>query len=150
MGLSVRTSEHVLKYDDDMQTFPSSDLSRNAPRVFAAAEEGPVGVTRRDGENLVLMSQRDADAREQLLQFAAQLIAVAIDDRGSLADRMANAYPWMLALSHEDRARCAHDLVDAARASFATGQAHLIGAELTSWRETASALAAGLADAPVD
>ncbi|MFB2585861.1 prevent-host-death protein [Herbiconiux liukaitaii] len=133
-----------------MLVFPSSDLSRNAPRVFAAAEEGPVGVTRRDGENLVLMSQRDADAREQLLQFAAQLIAVAIDERGSLAERMANAYPWMLALGQDDRERCARDLVDAARASFATGQAHLIATELTSWRETASALAAGMRNSPVD
>jgi dsDNA-binding SOS-regulon protein len=133
-----------------MRTFPSSDLSRNAPRVFAAAEEAPVSVTRRDGEDLILMSQRDADAREQLLQFAAQLIAVAIDERGSLDERMANAYPWMLALSSDDRARCARDLVDAARASFATGQSHLIAAELTSWRETASALAAGLLDSPVD
>lgn len=96
------------------------------------------------------MSQRDADSREQLLQFAAQLIAVAIDDRGSLADRMANAYPWMLALSRADRERCAHDLVDAARASFAIGQAHVIAAELTSWRETASALAAEMKDSPVD
>jgi hypothetical protein len=133
-----------------MREFPSSDLSRNAPRVFAAAEESPISVTRRDGQDLVLMSQRDADSREQLLQFAAQLIAVAIDDRGSLADRMANAYPWMLALSQIDRERCARDLVDAARASFAIGQAHLIAAELTSWRETASALAAGIRNAPVD
>ncbi|WP_291037209.1 prevent-host-death protein [Herbiconiux sp.] len=133
-----------------MRAYPSSDLSRNAPRLFAAAEEGPISVTRRDGENLVLMSQRDADAREQLLQFAAQLIAVAIDERGTLAERMANAYPWMLALSPADRERCARDLVDAARASFATGHHHLIAAELTSWRETASALAAGLHDSPVD
>ncbi|WP_382304020.1 prevent-host-death protein [Herbiconiux sp. UC225_62] len=133
-----------------MRAFPSSDLSRNAPRVFAAAEEAPVSVTRRDGEDLVLMSQRDADAREQLLQFAAQLIAVAIDERGTLSQRMANAFPWMLALHEADRVRCAHDLVDAARASFATGQVHLIAAELTSWRETASALAAGLRDSPVD
>ncbi len=146
----IDTSERVLKCDGDMLAFPSSDLSRNAPRVFAAAEEAPVGVTRRDGENLVLMSQRDADAREQLLQFAAQLIAVAIDERGSLAERMTNAYPWMLALGKEDRERCAGDLIDAARASFATNQAHLIAAELTSWRETASALAAGMRNSPVD
>ena len=63
---------------------------------------------------------------------------------------MANAYPWMLALSQDDRRQCAQDLVDAARASFATGQAHLVAAELTSWRETASALAAGLRSTPVD
>ncbi|WP_291048760.1 prevent-host-death protein [Herbiconiux sp.] len=133
-----------------LRAFPSSDLSRHAPRVFAAAEEGPIDVTRRDGEDLVMMSKREADAREQLLQFAAQLIAVATDDRGSLSDRMANAFPWMLALGEADRAQCSHELVDAARASFATGQAGLVAAELTSWRETATALAAGLGTGPVD
>ncbi|QTX03659.1 prevent-host-death protein [Agromyces archimandritae] len=132
------------------RSFNSSDLSRNAPRVFEAAEDHPVAVTRRDGEDLVLMSKREADAREQLLQLAAQLIAVTTDDRGSLADRMADRFPWMLALSPADRANCARELVDAARASFATGQAHLAASELIAWQETASAVAAGLGFTPVD
>jgi dsDNA-binding SOS-regulon protein len=131
-------------------SFPSSDLSRHAPRVFSAAEEHPVDVTRRDGEDLVLMSKREADARAQLLQFAAQLIAVATDEHGSLAERMANAYPWMLALTEVDQARCARDLVNAARASFATGQPHLVAVEMTSWRETATAIAGGLGGTPID
>jgi len=132
------------------RAFHSSELSRNAPKVFAAAEDHPVDVTRRDGEDLVLMSKREADARDQLLQLAAQLIAVATDDRGSLADRMADRFPWMLALSAADRATCALELLNAARASFATGQAHLAVAELIAWQETAAAIAAGLQAAPVE
>lgn len=122
----------------------SSDLSKHSADVFAEAEEHPVRVTRRDGEPLVLMSQREADARALLLQFAADLIAVALDDKGTLGSRMAHRFPWMLALSDGDRDACAQDLVDAARASFSTGQPHLAIGELTSWRETATALAAGL------
>lgn len=132
------------------RTFRSSELSRNSTKVFAAAEDHPVDVTRRDGEDLVLMSKREADAREQLMQFAAQLIAVATDDRGSLADRMADRFPWMLALSADDRATCARELLNAARASFSTGQAHLAVAEFVAWEETASAVAAGLHAAPVE
>lgn len=56
----------------------------------------------------------------------------------------------MLALSSTDRETCAQDLVDAARASFATDQPHLAIAELTSWRETAAAIAAGLGRADLD
>ncbi len=122
----------------------SSDLSKHSAEVFAEAEDHPVTVTRRDGQALVLMSQREADNRNRMLQFAAQLIGVAVDDSGPLAERMARAFPWMLALSLEDRAICAQDLVDAARASFSTDQPHLVLAELTSWKETATALAAGL------
>jgi dsDNA-binding SOS-regulon protein len=132
------------------KSFHSSDLSRHATRVFAAAEDEPVEVTRRDGEDLVLMSKREADARAELLQLASTLIGVATDTRGTLAERMSDALPWMLALKPEDRESCASDLLNAARASFSTGQAHLAVAELNSWLETATAIAAGLSSAPVD
>jgi PHD/YefM family antitoxin component YafN of YafNO toxin-antitoxin module len=122
----------------------SSDLSKRSAEVFAEAEDHPVTVTRRDGEALVLMSQREAESRNRMLQFAAQLIGVAVDDSGPLGERMSRAFPWMLALSPEDRAICAQNLVDAARASFSTDQPHLVLAELTSWKETATAIAAGL------
>jgi hypothetical protein len=122
----------------------SSDLSKHSAEVFAEAEDHPVTVTRRDGEALVLMSQREAESRTRMLRFAAQLIGVAVDDDGPLAERMSRAFPWMLALSSEDRATCAQDLVHAARASFSTDQPHLVLAELTSWKETATAIAAGL------
>lgn len=67
-----------------------------------------------------------------------------VDADGSLVERMLKAFPWMLSLSPGDRASCARDLVDAARASFSTDQPHLILAELTSWKETATAIAGGL------
>lgn len=121
----------------------SSDLSRHSAEVFAEAERHPVTVTRRDGEALVLMSQREAEGRARLLAFAADLITVALDGHGPLAQRMARAFPWMLALSPADRETCAQELLDAARASFSTDQPHLAIAELTSWQETATALAAG-------
>ncbi|WP_029145229.1 hypothetical protein [Microbacterium luticocti] len=126
------------------RSFQSSELSRQPAPVFAAAENAPVEVTRRDGEALVLMTRAEADARDSLLQFAAQLIAASLDDEGSLADRLADRFDWMLALSPTDREKCAADLVRAARGSFATGQAHLAAAELASWRSTAAAVAAGL------
>jgi PHD/YefM family antitoxin component YafN of YafNO toxin-antitoxin module len=128
----------------------SSDLSKHPAKIFAEAEEHPVQVTRRDGETLVLMSQREVDARAQLLQLAADLITVTLDDEGTLATRMVQKFEWMRALSTADQEACARDLVDAARASFATGQAHLALAELTSWRETAAAVAAGLTGLPVE
>lgn len=128
----------------------SSDLSKHSAEVFAEAEDHPVTVTRRDGEDLVLMSQREADGRTRMLQFAAQLIGVAVDDDGPLDGRMSRAFPWMLALSPADRATCAQDIVDAARASFSTDQPHLVFAELASWKETATAIAAGLSQSDLD
>lgn len=122
----------------------SSDLSKHPAEVFAEAENHPVTVTRRDGPPLVLMSQREEENRTRLLEFAAQLIGMALDNDGPLAGRMSKAFPWMLALSAKDMATCAQNLVDAARASFSTDQPHLALTELTSWRETAAVIAAGL------
>ncbi len=136
--------------DVPTSTRRSSDLSKHPAEVFAEAEDHPVTVTRRDGESLVLMSQREADGRARLLQLAAQLITVALDDSGSLAERMSKGFPWMLALSQADRNTCAQNLVDAARASFTTHQPHLALAELTAWRETATAIAAGLGRADLE
>ncbi|MFD4366516.1 prevent-host-death protein [Rhodococcus sp. NPDC058521] len=130
--------------DLPVATRRSSDLSKHSAEVFAEAEDHPVTVTRRDGEALVLMSQREAEGRARLLNFAAQLITVTLDHTGTLAERMTKAFPWMLALSPADRETCAQDLVDAARASFSTDQPHLAITELTSWKETATAIAAGL------
>lgn len=64
----------------------SSDLSRHRPEVFVVAENHSVTVTRRDGEPLVLMSQREADGRVRLLQLTAQLLPVALEAYNVLRD----------------------------------------------------------------
>ena len=135
---------------DTRTTFKSSELSRGSADVFAAASDHPVTVTRRDGEALVLMSEREANARNELLALAAQLIGVATTNDGSLTSFMADHYPWMLALTPADQEECARDVLDSARASFASGQPHLAVSTLTSWRDTATAIAAGLGDKPVE
>lgn len=132
-----------------MATRRSSDLSKHSTEVFAEAEDHPVTVTRRDGESLVLMSQREADAQAELLHIADTLVSVALED-GPLTERMASRYSWMYALSAQDREQCARDLIDAARASFSTQQPHLAIAQFNSWRETATAIAAGLGSQPVE
>ncbi|MFW0776074.1 prevent-host-death protein [Paenarthrobacter nitroguajacolicus] len=131
-------------------SFQSSELSRSSAEVFAAAADHPVQVTRRDGESLVLMSESADAARRSLLELAAQLVAVSTSTEGTLAAGMSDRFPWMLALSPADREECAADVLAAARASFATDQPHLAIAELTSWRETATAVAAGLGAEPTE
>lgn len=128
----------------------SSDLSRQSAEVFAAAADHPVEVTRRDGESLVIMSESTDRARKELLKLAAQLIVVSTSLEGTLTSRMVDRFPWMEALSPKDQNTCATEILSAARASFATEQPHLAIAELTAWRETATAIAAGLDSRPVD
>ena len=121
----------------------SSDLSRHSAAVFAAAEEAPVEVTRRDGETLVLTTKREVAAHERILEVAAQLIAVSLDDRGTLEDRLARPFPWIKLLSIEDQKTCAQDIIDTARGAFVASQPRRILTEIKAWQNTAEAVAAG-------
>lgn len=126
------------------RTFQSSELSRNSKAVFEAAEKTPVTVTRRDGDNFVLMTEHEADDRRKMFEIAAQIIAATTLETGTLSERMSQFFPWMLALTPENKALCAQELVDAARASFSTNQPQLLLIEMSSWKDSATAIAAGL------
>jgi len=126
------------------QRLQSSELSRNSASVFAAAEASPVLVTRRDGEDLVLMTKREADAAATLNDFAAQLLGTTAHSPKELADKVSQLYPWMSALSQADQEQCASDLLTATRAALATGQPERLVSQILSWRETARASSDGL------
>ncbi|RYF53839.1 MAG: type II toxin-antitoxin system Phd/YefM family antitoxin [Comamonadaceae bacterium] len=111
--------------------------------VFAEAEVQPVTITRDGGEPLVLMSRREWEKQQRLAELATKFIGIGTAE-SHLIDQMVDTFPWMEALSIEARTACARDLVSAACASLSTGELHLADAELTSWRETANAIADGL------
>lgn len=121
----------------------SSELSRNSAAVFSAAEEAPVEVSRRDGESLILTTKREAAAHERILEIAAQLIAVSLDDNGTLEDRLARPFPWIKLLSVQDQRTCARDIIDTARGAFVVNQPGRILTEIKAWQDTAEAVAAG-------
>lgn len=125
--------------------FASSDLSRSSAKVFAAAGAEPVRITRRDGENLVLMTEQELNRQRTLLNVAAQVVAASTftSDDSELASEMSRHFPWMLALSKADQIRCAREIIDDARASFSLSQPNLILGKLNAWRDSAEALAAG-------
>ena len=62
---------------------------RSPASVFAAADEGPVTITRRDGEALVLTRASAVEHQRLGLQLAAQLIAASLADSSTpFVDRL--------------------------------------------------------------
>ena len=57
----------------------SSELSRNPAAVFAAAEEGPINITRRDGEDFVLSLASAVAQERRAVQIAADLMWACLD-----------------------------------------------------------------------
>jgi hypothetical protein len=122
----------------------SSDLSRHAKDVFAAAEQEPLEVTRRDGAPLVLTTKERSDDDEAVLDIAAQLIAaVTVNESLPLHDRLAIPYPWLKLLSRADQQRFATEIVEVARGSFSLRQPRKLLLEMQAWRNSAEAIAAG-------
>lgn len=81
----------------------SSDLSRNPAQVFRAADDGPVTITPRDGEPLILLRtslvQREEFAREivQTSRACASIanhdqLVIVLAERKSTAEALASGY----------------------------------------------------------
>ena len=127
-----------------IETVQSSELSRNPLKVFSAAEAGPITVTRRDGEDLVLMKKKEMQDLKEFQTLIAQILAVLDDDKGSLVDRMSRTFPWILAFSQKDQLECANDLIRTAKVALATNlPSHALN-NLLSWQATAEAVALGI------
>lgn len=60
------------------RTVQSSELYRHSREVFEAVDEGPVLITRRDGESLVLAKASQAEADRSGLKLAAHVVAVSL------------------------------------------------------------------------
>lgn len=127
----------------------AADLSSNCAAVMGDAEQHPVTIVRRDGEDLVLLTKFDHDAQRDLIELAGIVVNAAFDTT-SLEAGLAHAYPWMLALSDEDRTQCARDLINAIRSLSRSDQRVGALSTLNSWRDSAEAIAAGLTDSPVE
>lgn len=122
----------------------SSELSRNTREVLHAADEGPILVKRRDGEDLVLASRRDVDNERLGVELASLLVAVSLaPGEQAFTQRLAQAFPWMEFLTQEDRADFATEVVEVARACAAVSRYQRLLITLQAWQDSAEAIAAG-------
>lgn len=129
------------------QTARFSDLSRDSKAVAAAADRGPVTITRRDGEDLVLERASVVEHRRAGLQLAAQIVAVAVSAwPDSFTERLKDPFPWIRFLSEPYREDFAAELVEVARACAAVSVFDDLATTIHAWQATAEAYAAGLVD----
>jgi PHD/YefM family antitoxin component YafN of YafNO toxin-antitoxin module len=126
------------------RTFQSSELSRNSGGVFRAAEQGPVTVTRRDGEPLVLMRSEEFRRDHEGLEIASIIVAAALSPGSApLHERLAQSFGWINFLPEHERTACAAELVAIARACAAVAHYDRLLGTVAGWRSTAEAFAGG-------
>lgn len=129
---------------DIHQSVQSSELSRNSAAVFAAAEKGPIDITRRDGENFVLSLASEVARERRAVEIAASLLGAFLStDDLPLAERLRQPFPWIEFLSPDSRDRFAEELVSVTRACASFGQFTRLLIVFEAWRWSAQAIASG-------
>lgn len=115
--------------------------------MFAAADEGPVTITRRDGDSLVLVRASQVHADRLGLELAASLIAASLapDDDGPFVQRLRVPFPWLSFLSETDQDEFAREVVDVARSCAAVSRFERLLITVSAWQDSAGAIAAGYA-----
>jgi prevent-host-death family protein len=148
-GAPIEYSEHVLNTQSMSQTTvsrtaQSSELSRNSANVFKAAEEGPVTITRRGGEPLILLTASEFDREHEGTELAAHLVSASLGDpQVPFTERLRGPFPWMVFLSDADQEAFAREIVAITRACASVGRFEKALITLRAWRSTAEVISAG-------
>ena len=134
----------IMRTDVVHRSVQSSELSRNPAAVFAAAEEGPINITRRDGEDFVLSLASAVAQERRAVQIAADLMWASLDTCGApLAERLRQPFPWIEFLTPEARDQFAEEIISVTRACGAIAEFTRVLVVFDAWRSSAEAIARG-------
>ena len=127
-----------------MSTSTFTDLLRKPKEVLARIDEGQVRITRRDGDDLVIVRARDLDALVDGVALASRLIRAVGRNRGDGAAALSDLFAWTAEISPAELAAYAAEME---KLAFAAGELgsfeHLLRAQ-KEWEETARAYAMGM------
>ncbi|MCO6009879.1 hypothetical protein NE236_33400 [Actinoallomurus purpureus] len=126
-------------------TVSFSELSKNSKRVAETVERAQrVHVTRRDGEDLYLTTERHDRQREETADITTRLFTALISsDEGARAALLAlpQVFPWVRHLSAAEAREFVVDLVDAIRDATDLDVHSNLHRVIVEWRATARILA---------
>lgn len=127
------------------QTVQFSDLSRKSKEVAELVDHGPVTITRRDGESLLLVKASDVERHRHGQMVAAQIVGAAVQAwPDSLAENLRGPFPWLEFLTEDEREAFAHEVVEVARACATFDTFDRLESVVSSWQATAEAAALGI------
>lgn len=120
-----------------------TDLLRHPKDVVARADRGPVRITRRDADDLVLLRADTLDSDRKGAELAVRIARHALAHRGDMAAALADLFSWTAVLSDNDREMFATEMDALVWASIELGKFTKLVHEFASWEGTAETIAAG-------
>lgn len=130
---------------DVLRLISADRLCRSPAPVFAMVDEGPVTITRQDGDPMVLTSESQYQADQHGRELVARLITALLspDRDNSLVQRLRVVFPWMSSLSVADQEEFAREIVETAVTGEGEGTSNVnqLILILTAWEDSAEILA---------
>lgn len=135
-------------YADLMTTATFTDLLRKPKDVLAHVDEGQVRITRRDGDDLVILRGQDLEALEHGIALSSQLLRAIGRNKGDTIAALKDLFAWTAELEAQELAAYAEEIERLVYAASELGAFERLLRAQREWRETAMAYAMGLTPVP--
>ncbi|MBD0024006.1 hypothetical protein GII33_01060 [Gordonia pseudamarae] len=126
-----------------------TELLRRPRDVVALTDDGPVHVTRRDADDLILMRADDLYQQEKGIALASALLRATLGADGDLTAAVNTLYPWFALLSKAEQKECVGDVSKHLWSATELGVYGALLNYVSGWRDTAEGYA-GSKTAPAD
>lgn len=127
-----------------MSTATFTDLLRKPKEVLAHIDEGQVRITRRDGDDLVILRGHDLAVLEDGVALSSRLFRAIGRHRGDVPAALAELFAWTDEFSPDELAAYAAEIERLVYTAGELGAFELLLRTQREWEETARAYARGM------
>ena len=127
-----------------MGTATFTDLLRKPKEVLAHIDEGQVRITRRDGDDLVVLRGYDLDVLEKGVALSSRLIRAIGRNKGDVAVALTDLFAWTGEFTPGELRAYAAEIEQLVYAASELGTFERLLRAQQEWKETAVAYAMGM------
>ena len=121
-----------------------TDLLRKPKEVLAHIDEGQVRITRRDGDDLVILRGHDLDVLENGVALSSRLIRAIGRNKGDVAAALTDLFAWAGEFTPGELSLYATEIEQLLYAASELGTFERLLRAQQEWKETAFARAMGM------
>src|ERR1700712_4075947 len=127
-----------------MSTATFTDLLRKPREVLAHIDEGQVRITRRDGDDLVILRGHDLDVLQNGTALSSRLIRAIGRNQNDVVAALTDLFAWTAEFSPDELLSYAAEIEQLVYSSSELGSYDRLLQAQQEWQETALAYAMGM------
>lgn len=127
-----------------MSTATFTDLLRKPKDILAHIDEGQVRITRRDGDDLVILRGHDLDVLASGVALSSQLLRAIGRNKGDVVAALKDLFAWTSEFTDSELAEYAEEIERLVYSASELGSFESLLRAQQEWQETAAAYAMGM------